>query len=130
MYIIITAEYKWLHACNKNSSYRSIIRTIQLSARVFFVTTWCAYSVIFSELVPSNSASVKRVGNISLIKTSRNNNRVKYLFHRILSFTVHAHTTTRRIHDYCQVWGSLRLAPIRSILSNRMYSIKFVVSQV
>ena len=147
MYIISTAGYKRLHACNKNSSYCSIIRTIQLSACAFFVAMWCPRSVMFSELVPSSSASIEGVGNVSPIKTCRNNNRVKYglsivfyrswstqarrpdvyktwmdypsyfvvhnpciyddptytklewLVHRILSFTVRAHATTRRIQN-------------------------------
>ena len=81
-----------------------VIRSIQLSAHGFCCHVVC--SVIFSELVSSNSASVEGVGNISSIKTSRNNDRVKYGFFIVfLSFTVRAHATLRHI----QTWMSCPL---------------------
>ena len=38
--------------------------------------------------------------------------KLEWLVYHILSFTVRAHATTRRIPDYWQVWSPLRLAPI------------------
>ena len=119
------------------------------------------HSVIFSELVPSSSASVEGVTICGKHFTHQNNARVKYglsivfyrsqsmhtqhsnvyktwmacpsyfivhslctrdapthtklewLVHCILLFTVCAHVTPQRIRDYRQVWGSLKLTPIR-----------------
>ena len=51
---------------------RLIIRTIQLSACAFLVAM-VRTQYDNSELVPSSSSSVEGVGNISPIKTSRNN---------------------------------------------------------
>ena len=57
-----------------------------------FGATWYACSVIFSELVLSSSASVEGVRNISPIKTSKNNDRVKYGFSIVFYCSQSAHT--------------------------------------
>ena len=64
-----------------------------LKCTCVFVSTWCARSVIFSELMPSSSASIGEVGNIlSPIKTSRNNDWVKYGLSIVFYRSQSAHT--------------------------------------
>ena len=54
--------------------------------------------MIFSKFVPSSSASIEGVGNILPIKTSRNDDRVKYGFSIVFYHSQSVHT--RRLDIY------------------------------